>query len=489
MNAIAAPLPAPPLWRRLSASTCSRRSRSASAASSSAGSSAIASRRGASTTSTRPGRTTSRCCSATPRRGRFLVGLGFANYPIARHARAIRRRSSREDDRRGSGGTWALHRPQGRRIQYLIGIGVFFFIGGLNAMLIRTELLQPTPNVFRADQYLTLVGMHGTMMMGMMTSGILGPFANYFVPLMIGARRMAFPRIEALTFWLLMAAGVILTTTIFFGGFQTGWTGYDPLSDQGMAGMDSYICSSRWSGISMSCSASTCWRRSSRCAPGTHLVAPTDLRWSVVATALLMVLAAPVLIATLLMAAIDRTVQTGVLHPAPAAAPTCSRISSGSSGTPRSTSSRSRVRHRARAAARVRAQAAVGLPGRGRRDARGRLISFFVWQHHLFVSGINADLRPFYMLSTESSRSRRLHLPRRHGDALARADAVHRADAVLPRRGLQLPHRRRLRRLPLGRAERRHDARQLLLDGPFPLHDHGRACSRSSRRSTTGCRR
>ena len=68
--------------------------------------------------------------------------------------------------------------------------------------------------------------MHGTMMMGMMTSGILGPFANYFVPIMIGARRMAFPRIEALTFWLLMAAGFILTSTIFFGGFPTGWTGY-----------------------------------------------------------------------------------------------------------------------------------------------------------------------------------------------------------------------------------------------------------------------
>ena len=74
--------------------------------------------------------------------------------------------------------------------------------------------------------------MHGTMMMGMMSSGILGPFANYLVPIMIGARRMAFPRIEALTFWLLMAAGAILTTTIFFGGFPTGWTGYQPLNDQ-----------------------------------------------------------------------------------------------------------------------------------------------------------------------------------------------------------------------------------------------------------------
>ena len=74
-------------------------------------------------------------------------------------------------------------------------------------MLIRFELLRPTHLVWNGNNYLTLVGIHGTMMMGMMTSGILGPFANYFVPLMIGARRMAFPRIEALTFWLLMAAG------------------------------------------------------------------------------------------------------------------------------------------------------------------------------------------------------------------------------------------------------------------------------------------
>ena len=92
-------------------------------------------------------------------------------------------------------------------------------------MLIRFELLRPTHLVWNGNNYLTLVGIHGTMMMGMMTSGILGPFANYFVPLMIGARRMAFPRIEALTFWLLMAAGTILMTALVFGGFPTGWTG------------------------------------------------------------------------------------------------------------------------------------------------------------------------------------------------------------------------------------------------------------------------
>ena len=120
-------------------------------------------------------------------------------------------------------------------------------------MLIRFELLRPdAPGLRRRATYLTLVGMHGTMMMGMMTSGILGPFANYFVPLMIGARRMAFPRIEALTFWLLMAAGVILTTTIFFGGFPTGWTGYAPLNDQANTGDGLRTSSSsRSSGISM----------------------------------------------------------------------------------------------------------------------------------------------------------------------------------------------------------------------------------------------
>ena len=67
----------------------------------------------------------------------------------------------------------------------------------------------------------------------MMTSAvILGPFGNYFVPIMIGARRMAFPRLEALSFWLVPAAGLILLSAIAFGGFPTGWTGYAPLADQ-----------------------------------------------------------------------------------------------------------------------------------------------------------------------------------------------------------------------------------------------------------------
>src|SRR5581483_4850223 len=240
----------------------------------------------------------------------FLLGLGFGTYPWAR-LRGYPP-SLREKESEGAGRYFGLctdHKVVG--IQYLIGIGLFFFIGGLNAMLIRFELLRPSMQAFPAGQYLTLVGLHGTMMMGMMSSGILGPFANYVVPLMIGARRMAFPRIEALTFWLLMAAGVILTSTVFFGGFPTGWTGYEPLSDQANAGMDSYVVFFALVGISMTLlglnmiativtmrAPGLTWSRLSICA------------WSVLSTAILMLLAAPVLVATLGMVIMDRAVQT-----------------------------------------------------------------------------------------------------------------------------------------------------------------------------------
>ena len=274
----------------------------------------------------------------------FLIGLGFANYPISRLLG--RPPSLREKEEQGISRYFGLctdHKVVG--MQYLVGIGVFFFVGGLNAMLIRTELLHTTPTVVGPNQYLSLVGMHGTMMMGMMTSGILGPFANYFVPIMIGARRMAFPRIEALTFWLLMAAGFILASTIFFGGFPTGWTGYEPLNDQAVMGMDSYIIFFALVGISMALlglnmMATIITMR----APGHDLVAAADLRVVGVrdrdpdgaggADA-------------------DRDADDGGAgshdqhhassSPAAAAAPTCSRTCSGSSATPRCTSSRCRA--------------------------------------------------------------------------------------------------------------------------------------------------
>jgi len=332
----------------------------------------------------------------------FLAGLGFFNYPWAR-LRGYPP-SLREKETEGAGRYFGLctdHKVVG--IQYLWGIGLFFLIGGLNAMLIRTELLRPDHQVFPAGTYLTIVGLHGTMMMGMFTSGILGPFGNYLVPLMIGARRMAFPRIEALTFWLLMAAGVILETTIFFGGFPTGWTGYAPLSNEANAGMDCYILFFALVGISMTLLglnmiATIVTMR----APGLTWTRLPIFVWGVLSTSILMVLAAPVLIATLAMEALDRTAQTTFFVAGGGGSNYLYENLFWFFGHPE-----------------VYILALPGfaivlelLPVFARKPLWGyrlavagllgvTLLSWMVWQHHLFVSGINGDLRPFYILSTE----------------------------------------------------------------------------------------
>ncbi len=334
----------------------------------------------------------------------FLVGLGFANYPIRRMLGHPPSLAERESEEHGLLRYFSLstdHKVVAK--QYMVGIGVFFAVGGLNAMLIRSELLQPNVHVFGANQYLTLVGMHGSMMMGIMSSGILGPFANWVVPLMIGSRRMAFPRIESFTFWLLMAGAVILVTTIFFGGFQTGWTGYQPLGDQGTAGYDAYIGFFALVGLSMTLFgfnliATIVTMR----APGMTWSRLPIFVWATLSTAALMLLAAPMLIAALLMGAMDRTAQTAFYVAGQGGSSYLFQNLFWVFGHPE--------------------VYILALPGFGivlellpvfsRKPLWGyrlavagmlgvTLLSFFVWQHHLFVSGINADLRPFYMLSTE----------------------------------------------------------------------------------------
>jgi cytochrome c oxidase subunit I len=332
----------------------------------------------------------------------FLIGLGFANYPVSRmlgHPASLREKEEYGWTRYF--GLCTDHKVVG--IQYLAGIGTFFFIGGVFAMLIRGELLNTTPTFVGPGQYITLVGEHGTMMMGMMTSGILGPFANYFVPILIGSRRMAFPRIEALTFWMLMAAGVILVTNVFFGGFPTGWTGYQPLNDQAVQGMDSYILFFALVGISMTLlGLNMLVTIITLRAPGMSWSRLPIFVWAVFATAVLMVLAAPTLVATLLMGALDRTINTSFFISAGGGSSYLYENLFWFFGHPE--------------------VYILALPGFGlvlemlpvfaRKPLWGyrlaisgllgvSLLSFFVWQHHLFVSGINADLRPFYMLSTE----------------------------------------------------------------------------------------
>src|SRR5437588_5958904 len=332
----------------------------------------------------------------------WLVGLGFANYPIAR----LRGRPLSLSEQEG--GTWTRyfrlctdHKVVG--IQYLFGVGIFFFIGGMNAMLMRTELLRPVEHAFPPAQYLTLVSLHGTMMIMMTSAFIVGPFGNYFVPLMIGARRMAFPRIEALTFWLVPAAGLILMSAIAFGGLPFGWPGYAPLADQGRAGIDAYVMAFILIAISMTLvGINLLVTILTMRAPGMTWSRLPIFVWGILSTSVLMALAAPVLIAALLMVAMDRTANTSFFIASAGGSPYLYENLFWFFGHPE--------------------VYILALPGFGivleilpvfnRKPLWGyrlavagmfgvTLLSFMVWQHHLFVSGMNAGLRPFYMLTTE----------------------------------------------------------------------------------------
>ena len=288
-------------------------------------------------------------------------------------------------------------------MQYLVGMIIYFCTAGLFAMAIRTELLSPVNHVFTSQVYIEIVGEHGTMMMMLMTSVIVGPFGNYLVPIMIGSKRVAFPRIEALSFWLTPMAFLILLSGLMLGGFPFGWTGYAPLSIQSTVGADSYAMAFGLMGVSMILAGFNiictviCYR-----APGMRWSRLPMFVWAMFTTSFLFVLAAPVLVGGMYMLLMDRTAQTAFFadqlggssylyqnlfwffgHPEVyiLALPGFGIVSEIIPVMCRKPLFAYKV-------------AGAGMIGVG-------LLSFFVWQHHLFDSGINPDMRPVFMLTTE----------------------------------------------------------------------------------------
>ncbi len=339
----------------------------------------------------------------------FLAGMGFLNYPVARLL-GLRRPTEADEaflygEDGGVGRYFRLnvdHKVIG--VQYIVVIVAFLFIGGLGAMFIRAELLQPQPSYASAESYLTLVGLHSVIMIFMASAAIIGPFGNYFVPIMIGARGMAFPRLEALTFWLLPPAALILLSTVFLGGFPTGWTGYAPLADESVRGMDSYLVAFALVGLSICLSGLNMIATIiSRRAPGLRMTQLPIFVWGVYITSFLGMLAAPILVAVLGMEALDRIGKATFFVPAGGGTPYLWENLFWFFGHPE---------------VYIFILPAFGLilemlpvfarkPLWGYRVGIGGMIgvgilSWFVWQHHLFVSGIAPSLRPFYMFSTEA---------------------------------------------------------------------------------------
>src|SRR5262249_54997427 len=116
-------------------------------------------------------------------------------------------------------------------ILYLIGVTFFFALGGLAAALIRLELLTPAGDVFQAETYNKIFTTHGVMMVFFfMIPGIPGVLGNFLIPLMIGAKDVAFPRLNLLSWYLFVIGGVTALWAVVHGGVEAGWTFYQPYS-------------------------------------------------------------------------------------------------------------------------------------------------------------------------------------------------------------------------------------------------------------------
>ncbi|MCA1726414.1 MAG: cbb3-type cytochrome c oxidase subunit I, partial [Actinobacteria bacterium] len=145
--------------------------------------------------------------------------------------------------------TWSIRRPSAshgvwswmttvdhKRIGILYGVTAFvmFIIGGIEALVLRLQLAQPEASVISAEVYNQFFTMHGTTMIFLVVMPLSAAFFNYFLPLQIGARDVAFPRLNAFSYWVFLGGGIFMYSSFVLGGAPNGgWFGYAPLNTEG----------------------------------------------------------------------------------------------------------------------------------------------------------------------------------------------------------------------------------------------------------------
>ena len=205
-------------------------------------------------------------------------------------------------------------------IMYLVTAVVFFIIGGIEALIIRSQLAVPGSTLVNPDAYNQIFTMHGTTMVFLAVMPLNSGFGNYFVPLMIGARDMAFPRINALGYWLFLFGGILLYSSFFLGGApDAGWFGYAPLSERAYSptnGVDFWILSLQLLGISsivggLNFIVTTLNMR----APGMTINRLPLFVWGTLVTSLLAIFAIPSVSVALFLLLFDRNFGTSFYLP------------------------------------------------------------------------------------------------------------------------------------------------------------------------------
>jgi cytochrome c oxidase subunit 1 len=204
-------------------------------------------------------------------------------------------------------------------IMYFVATFVFFIIGGVEALLMRLQLAQPDSTLIDPETYNGLVSMHGTTMIFLFIVPVMAAFGNYFVPLMIGARDMAFPRLNALSFWLLAFGGIAFYASLFWEPPQAGWTSYAPLSDDAYmpgGGIDAWIFLIHLTGLSSLVGAINFVATIHNMrAPGMSWGRMPLFVWSILVYSYLLIAALPAIAAAVTMLLTDRHFGTAFFDP------------------------------------------------------------------------------------------------------------------------------------------------------------------------------
>jgi cytochrome c oxidase subunit I len=200
-----------------------------------------------------------------------------------------------------------------KRIGIMYGAAalVFFLIGGVEALLIRLQLTAPEGQLYSADLYNQLFTMHGVTMVFLVVMPMGAAFMNYFIPLQIGARDVAFPRLNAFSFWVFLFGGIFLNTSWFLGGgADGGWFAYAPNTSVTFSpghGMDFYALGLQITGLaSLVGSINLIVTVLNMRAPGMSLFKMPVFTWMAFVTQLLLVFAIPVISVALFLLTFDR---------------------------------------------------------------------------------------------------------------------------------------------------------------------------------------
>ena len=212
-------------------------------------------------------------------------------------------------------------------IMYGVAAMFFFLVGGLEALLIRTQLAFPENGFLSADVYNQIFTMHGVTMIFLFVMPFAAAFANYLIPLQIGARDVAFPRLNALSFWVWLSGAIFLNTSwiVGGGGADCGWFCYSPNSGITFSptnGVDFYAIGLLITGIASLVSAVnlavTCLNMR---APGMSLFRMPVLTWMLLVTQFLLAFALPVITVALLLLLFDRQFDSQFFDPEAGADP------------------------------------------------------------------------------------------------------------------------------------------------------------------------